>query len=66
MENNIILKNLIEKKNIEYKKMNDLDEQWFNDKIDFETSMKIRQEYEKHKNKYFFYKNLIEQMRKGE
>lgn len=66
MENTNMLKNLIKKKEEEYKKMKNLDEQWFNENIDFETSMKIRQEYENHKNKYFFYKSLIEKMRKGE
>lgn len=66
MENTGILKNLTEKREEEYKKMKNLDEQWFNEKIDFETSIKIRQEYEKHKDKYFFYKNIIDKMGKEE
>ena len=66
MENTNMLENLIKKKNEEYKKMNDLDETWFNEKIDFETSIKIREEYEKHKSKYFFYKHMIDNLRKGD
>ena len=64
MENNSI-SILNKKKQYEYKKMNELDEQWFNENIDFETSIKIREEYELHKKKYKFYRNLIESLKKG-
>ena len=66
MENTNMLDNLRKKRNEEYKKMKDLDEVWFNEKIDFDTSIEIRQEYEKHKDKYFFYKNIIDKMGKEE
>ena len=32
--------------------MKELDEVWFNEKIDFDTSIKIRNECEEHRKKY--------------
>ena len=65
MENKIMF-DLVKKQNYEKKKMDELDEQWFNEKIDFDTSMKIRQDYEEHRKKYKFYKKMIENMKKGD
>ena len=66
MENKTMLENLIKKKNDELKKMKELDEVWFNEKIDFDTSIKIRNECNEHRKKYNFYKNMIEKIKKGE
>ena len=64
MENKDMLSDLVKKRNEELKKMKELDEKWFMDNIDFETSMNLKKKYDEHKSKYFFYKNLINNLRK--
>lgn len=64
MENKIMF-DLVKKQNYEKKKMDELDEQWFNENLNFETCMKMREEYEQHRRKFKFYKKMIESMKKG-
>lgn len=66
MENKNMLIKLQKKKNDELKKMKELDEVWFNEEINFDTSIKIRNECEEHRKKYNFYKNMIEKLKRGE